>query len=746
MQQIGLLAVEATATTRELVTWCEFNVNTQFSWALHPLCLKGNFTRAHRVSFARAMADNVVDQVLSSFSCNSEFNKAFDEACFALDTNCIEPAGVVKLTHTALRQTIDMQFMMVSQTIIKELGVPVVPWSWLQSLVAKKDVDLDDEHVVKLRGWINCVIAGDQFLFHTTFADGPKRVVPYVSSPGGEGGNVSDTGKSMLRVDNAGGTPAYAIADNMLKYMTEFYASSNIDREARNLVPALDRHAVKSCDFEAMFNMTPVCNVTFFLGLLFTATEMRQMPAGLFVEALDDKPTVGLFTRNELPREGSKPWTAYGIHVVAAIIIASFLSTDTPNTPECQTVVASKITKELMKHAPTTMLHPSGTHLLCRGFTGKSVRHVSLDVEPRVDRVQAAFFHRPRNDTSLMNATPSMSMLDSQLQPYILEDTLHTRWIPFMLKSHLSLVQEWDQICVLYGCDVIKRKVRVNDRLGDIVLSDLYRSLDTSLLPCNDTLVYGVHYPIVGVGIIHTAADQTWRNVQGWVCLHDAIESEVHVFATQATERPDEGFGDDGKQQPLGDQGCNEQHYKKATADIFQFLRAKSMLVMPLVNRPGAVLYHPDWKFGTLAFDVETGRCYNPVDGCYTMRVPNNVESSIDSPVGNEIKIRPIELETMLLGVPTHVFVDMKAFVVDDVKEQFVPMGCDPYTSYLKCNLWYPSQGCQWVADHVYILAHVGGINSSSFTLIDCDVSWLFHPDDKDGDYEVVTSVQSCGD
>jgi hypothetical protein len=37
MQQMGLLGVEPTATTREMVTWFEFNIHSQFAWALHPM-------------------------------------------------------------------------------------------------------------------------------------------------------------------------------------------------------------------------------------------------------------------------------------------------------------------------------------------------------------------------------------------------------------------------------------------------------------------------------------------------------------------------------------------------------------------------------------------------------------------------------------------------------------------------------------------------------------------------------------
>jgi hypothetical protein len=79
------------------------------------------------VSFARAVADATVDQVLESFSSHPQFNKAFDEATYALDVNCLEPVAVVKLTHTALRQTIDLQYFVVTQAIVRDLKVCPFP-------------------------------------------------------------------------------------------------------------------------------------------------------------------------------------------------------------------------------------------------------------------------------------------------------------------------------------------------------------------------------------------------------------------------------------------------------------------------------------------------------------------------------------------------------------------------------------------------------------------------------------------
>ena len=123
MQQMELLSVEISGTQREMMTWLGFSISNTFSWALHPKSLKGNFTRVHRVCMARAVADHAVDRVLDSFSRHKEFNRGFDECTYALEMNAIEPSGVVKFTQTALRQTMDLQFFILSQAIITDLKV-----------------------------------------------------------------------------------------------------------------------------------------------------------------------------------------------------------------------------------------------------------------------------------------------------------------------------------------------------------------------------------------------------------------------------------------------------------------------------------------------------------------------------------------------------------------------------------------------------------------------------------------------
>jgi hypothetical protein len=431
------------------------------------------------------------------------------------------------------------------------------------------------------------------------------------------------------------------------------------------------------------------------------------------------------------------------------------LGEDTPDSPACTTVVASKITAELLKHAPATVLHPSGTHMLLRGFTGKNVHECTLDIPARADRVQAAFFHRPRNDTSLMNSSPSMSMLDSPMQPFMNEDLLHTRWVPFLMKSHLDLLQDWDQTCVLRGTDVCERKVCGNNQFGNIVLSDMYRSLNPAKLPCKDTLLYGIFYPIVGAGVKHVTGLNTWTTVNGWVHLRDAQHSEIHLFHSDVV-MPDEvpmvGDDDDGNEIPhvsdlrCGDDGCAGFHDSFHTKDVFAALSSKGLLVQPVVNRPGAVLYSMDYRcFGLLEFNLQTGQCYNPTDGMYTMRIPHAaaaVESSVDQIDKNELKISPLQLELMLLCVPTSVLVDTQAFVIDGVPDRMLPEGAAS-SSYLRCNLWYPGDMAMYDEDHVYLLAHSGGSNSSSYTLIHCNVSYLVHPDYQDPAWDVHTSIRS---
>ena len=80
---------------------------------------------------ARAVADHAVDRVLDSFSRHPEFNRAFDECTYALEVNSLEPSAVVKYTHTALRQTVDLQFFTLTQAIVADLQVTKLPFHFL---------------------------------------------------------------------------------------------------------------------------------------------------------------------------------------------------------------------------------------------------------------------------------------------------------------------------------------------------------------------------------------------------------------------------------------------------------------------------------------------------------------------------------------------------------------------------------------------------------------------------------------
>lgn len=402
MQQVGLIAVEVNSIKKEMMNWMGYMINNMFAFALSDRCLKGNFTRIHRVCLARKIADHVVDQVLHSFSKHKEFNRAFDEVAYAVEWNCIEPSGMFALTHTALRQATDTQFFVMSKTILTELKVPIIPLDWLIQAVHTREVDFGSEHVIQVREWVNKVVAQNQLLFASNSQSCSRRVTPYVSSPAGVDGNVFDQTQKMLRVDHASGTEIHAIASNMLKYFKNFFYSSNIDNETRCLTPALTRHSVKVCNFKALFNMAPVCNVYSFLGLFFTKAEMRSLPDGLFTEVEDDLPQTGSFNRVEKVPEGSLPFTAYGIHIVVAIVLASFLDTDTPNSLEINSVIATKITKMMAEQAPSSMLHPTGQALDLRGFTGKNVHACKLQITPSTDIVRKCFFLRQRNDACFL--------------------------------------------------------------------------------------------------------------------------------------------------------------------------------------------------------------------------------------------------------------------------------------------------------------------------------------------------------
>ncbi|KAJ1466780.1 hypothetical protein T484DRAFT_1860663, partial [Baffinella frigidus] len=755
MQQVGLIEVEIHDSKKEVMTWGNHTINRMFAWCLHPRCLKGNFNRAYRVCLARAMADHTVDRVLHSFNKNKDFNTAVDEATSALEVNCIEPSGVIKFTHTALRQTIDMGFFVISKTIVQELKVPIVPFEWLKKVLKDSEIDLAHEYAVMIREWVLKLVSRNQFLPATNAKpgyNGNVRVSPYVSSPCTIDGNVADPRESMLCVDNVNGTEAFSIACNMQAYLTGFFHVSNVDNEARNLLPAITRHATKVCDFEPLFDMAPVLNVNHLLGLFFSVEELRTLPAGLFTEAIGNKPACGMFSRNEKVPEGAMGHTAYGMHIGVAIVVGSFMGTDMPVTPDCNTFIATKVTKEIINYIPPSMLHPSGTNLLLRGFTGKNVQMCELETTPRMDTVARSFFLRQRNDTSFSNKYPVMSMLDTQLRPYICEDLVHVQWLPFLEKNHTRLVQSWNKKCLTVASCVSDRFMAINSTLNGIVLSDLYRTLDTSMLPCDDTLLYGVPYPIIGTGMAHTTKKCGWKTVLGYVVMHSPESSQIHIFKTVADEiieNPQYGEDDVQANVLIGDPGCDEEDFMVKTIDVFETMRKKNLLVQPLIARPSVVLYHDSaMRYGTLQFNQSTGQCYDATTGKYTLRIPDSDdEMSMDEFQIVDgvamVPLNPIEVEQALIGVPTYLLADSRGFIgADGLPDQRLPIGASRRT-YIKGILWYPHGKTDYTPDDVYLLVHTGDSNSSNYDMMSCNVSFLMHPDGANETWDTVSTIRT---
>jgi hypothetical protein len=753
MQQMSLLQVEIHDSKKEVMTWANHTINRMFAWCLHPSCLKGNFNRAYRVCLARAMADHTVDRVLNSFARHKDFNKAFDEVTSALEVNCIEPSGVMKFTHTALRQTIDMPFFVLSKTIVEELKVPVVPLEWLKKVVKAHESDLDHEYAVMIREWVLKLVARNQFLPATNAKpgfNGDVRVSPYVSSPCTSDGNVADTRESMLCADNANGTEAFSIACNIQPYLAGFFHVSNIDNEARNLVPALNKHAIKLCDFEPLFDMAPVLNVNFLLGLFFSQEQLRTLPAGIFTEAICNKPPCGLFSRVEKPPETGQAHTAYGMHLGVLLIIASIMGKDMPVTPDCTTYMATKVTKEILNLTPTTMLHPSGTDLVLRGFIGKNVQLCELKATPRTDTVMRSFFLRQRNDTSFTNKHPVMSMLDSCLRPYMHEDLVHVQWIAFLEKNHPRLVQEWNKKCLMISSVVAERFIAVNSSIPKIVLSDLYRTLDATLLPCDDTLLYGIPYPIIGTGVKHTNRLCGWSTVLGYVVMHSPESSQIHIFETEKDEHVENVVnGDDIQGDIQGDPGCSEKDFMIKTVDVFNTLRKKNLIVQPLIARPSAVLYDISRsRYGTLQFNTSTGQCYDATTGKYTLRIPENEDDmAVDAVQSVDgvllVSLNPIEVERQLIGIPTPILADSSGFRgTDGLPDQRLPIGAARRT-YIKGILWYPHSMADYTPDTVYMLVHTGDSNRSSYDLMSCNVSFLQHPDNPDDTWNIVSTIRT---
>ena len=293
-----------------------------------------------------------------------------------------------------------------------------------------------------------------------------------------------------------------------------------------------------------------------------------------------------------------------------------------------------------------------------------------------------------------------MSMLDSPIPPYMFEDQVHIQWLSILLKSHTELFQQWEQVCNTAESHIAERTIRVNSSMPELLLSDLYRSLETSLHPCDDTLSYGVSYPIIGTGMKYTTAKCQASTVLGYVRLENCDSSFIHIFprnpddVDESTMIDDEGNPAEETVPLFGDRGCAEEHYEVATTDIFNTLRKRNLLVLPLIARPGAVLYVESVsRYGMLKFDVSTGQCYDAVTGRYGLELAGEFEASIDNeaPGENDVMLlNPIQVEESLLRVPTTLLVNTSGFDdVDGTPDPRLPIGSHNKT-LLKCLLWYP--------------------------------------------------------
>jgi hypothetical protein len=351
-----------------------------------------------------------------------------------------------------------------------------------------------------------------------------------------------------------------------------------------------------------------------------------------------------------------------------------------------------------------------------------------------------------------------MSMLDSPMPPYMTEDQVHVQWVSVLQQSHPDLFQQWMQVCTTAESYTTERTIRVNASLPKLLLSDLYRSLETSLFPCDDTLVYGVTYPIIGTGMGYTTPKSKASTVLGYVCLDTYSTSLIHVFPRDAdvideSEMLAVGSDEDDPAAemlpPAGDPGCAEEHYRVETTEVFNVLRKRNFLVLPLIARPAALLFYDAMDcYGTLEFDISTGQCYDPVKGGYGLRIARSLETSIDnesSDTDQVVWLNPVEVEQSLLRVPTTLFVDTRGFAgADGTPDPRLPVGAHDNT-LLQCLLWYPHGQDDYVPNKVYLLAHESGENSSDFSMMICDVSWLVHPDTVDDAWRVITDIRPRG-
>lgn len=667
-----------------------------------------SFSRKVEFGIARMIPHNVQMNLVRACMQTDvrSFSDAVTHTLQSMRHNALEPADVFNILFKSVMQVLDMPFVTVSLFFIHSLKVPRPDdcssfFALLHAGAFSKDDTLDSSTRTwraNVRAFLRQIVALNQNKFkETTSRQGGAvmRSSMYVSSPvNSEGGLVNMYDASTNVEDDlhawrfsGRGDSSYFEKQFITKLhgkMSTFKRFSNIEPLACNMDLLLDDEmCTQKCNWNRFFTSfggNIDLNDTYTLLTYFFEDDasLKRFYQGFVgsmsgVDATEKKGAMMQKIKSEVwAREDEEARRndekqidiAYGMHIVDLIMMAVV----------CHNVSFGAegiydLTTNLLRIGTTTRfsrhtMYPHGDRVYVRDIVAGGRVRVIKSV--RVACESSAFMGRARNSSDISGDCS----LKSPIEPFMWEDTVNAfYWIETFRyicqnvtpkipgTGHLptqdaassqsnrgNILQNWNR-----GCFKRQFSNLIPAAAEFIDLSNLITSLDAAMFVAPPCLLLKTFYPWVQCGDIEEGSER----LRGHIRVVRSADTDARDYAEITTLNADGSI--------------NAQRFAPVQEEL-QFMRQSRKLIMPLVARPGALVYNEERGFALMRYDRFGGHdgdgtpmsrfrsCYDQTCGMYRARTHRDRS--------DDILIDPIrDILTSLIPLRSFLFIKISDVV-----------------------------------------------------------------------------------
>jgi hypothetical protein len=457
MNQFGLTSVEVDSLCRDLDSWFCFMFDLFFSCFASGMML--SFRRRLDGMQARTVAESSMSRFMMELTLSNDFDEALQSTCMTISYHAMDPVDVCVYIDDGIRQCMDNPFLVMHHIIAREiLNFPLVDFDWFYGIMqrgATTQEERDSTDGVALITFFRDCLFNDRFLIVET-SDGGGQM-DFRNPNGGAG------------VDPAGGVPAVRIgqkvpyvtsmaldpamagagADEFLRVNSKSTASpiTVIGQSLRKSkhIAKLHRVAGLPMDEDMMFHALKDYSQKIFDISAYLCTESSLSPArllscfGLHNEMPAsfhdghkrvDSVNMGMFSSRQNPALQDVKQVAFGIHLVAGLLVTSLLGPTMMPNSTCDAVASGVIMQRILLQSPPGLMAPTGDIFLRKCFSGSVVQYDKLELQRTKSAGSAyagktAYFTRPKHDDAIVKDQTVQYMPCNRYKNYCPEDLLH---------------------------------------------------------------------------------------------------------------------------------------------------------------------------------------------------------------------------------------------------------------------------------------------------------------------------------